>query len=184
MCFRLGSAVGPSAFVRQPSPVSLCSSAFVPSAFARQPSWPLFPPASPWPSAMVGGVWMVWPWLRSAFGTASGLLWDARPPAARPWRLGFLVSRLAVSVSECKVIASLLPRCAMGCAAVRTRAIMCDEMQWGWKSGLLRRETNEYVFLLSNGKVFLYVRVESIDFSCKAEQPLRGSFTGRRGSGR
>ena len=137
MCFRLGSAVGPSAFVRQPSPVSLRS-----SAFARQPSWPLFPPASPWPSAMVGGVWMVWPWLRSAFGTASGLLWDARSPSARPWRLGFLVSRLAVSVSECKVIASLLPRCAIGCAAVRTRAIMCDEMLWGWKSGLLRRENN------------------------------------------
>lgn len=179
MCFRLGSAVGPSAFVRQPSPVTLR-----PSAFARQPSRPLFPPASPWPSAMVGGVWMVWPWLRSAFGTASGLLWDARPPAARPCRLGFLVSRLAVSVSECKVIASLLPRCAMGCAAVRTRAIMCDEMQWGWKSGLLRRETNEYVFLLSNGKVFLHVRMVSIDFSCKAEQVLRGSFTGRRGSGR
>ena len=109
MCFRLGSAVGPS-------------------AFARQPSWPLFPPASPWPSAMVGGVWMVWPWLRSAFGMASGLLWDARPPSARPWRLGFLVSRLAVSVSECKVMAFLLPRCAIGCAAVRTRAIMCDEM--------------------------------------------------------
>lgn len=137
----------PSAFARQPSSVSLR-----PSTFARQPSRPLFPPASPWPSAMVGGVWMVWPWLRSAFGTASGLLWDARPPAARPCRLGFLVSRLAVSVSECKVIASLLPRCAMGCAAVRTRAIMCDEMQWGWKSGLLRRETNEYIFLLSNGK--------------------------------
>lgn len=158
MCFRLGSAVGPSAFVRQPSPVSLCpstfvrqlssvslrSSAFVPSAFACQPSRPLFPPASPWPSAMVGGVWMVWPWLRLAFGTASGLLWDARPPSARPWRLGFLVSRLAVSVSECKVMAFLLPRCAIGCAAVRTRAIMCDEMQWGWKSGLLRRENNEY----------------------------------------
>lgn len=137
----------PSAFARRPSSVSLR-----PSAFARQPSRPLFPPASPWPSAMVGGVWMVWPWLRSAFGTASGSLWDARPPSARPWRLGFLVSRLAVSVSECKVIASLLPRCAIGCAAVRTRAIMCDEMQWGWKSGLLRRETNEYVFLLSNGK--------------------------------
>lgn len=44
--------------------------------------------------------------------------------------------------------------------------------------------TNEYVFLLSNGKVFLYVHVVSIDFSCKAEQALRGSFTGRRGSGR
>jgi len=67
MCFRLGSAVGPSAFVRQPLLVSLR-----PSAFACQPSRPLFPPASPWPSAMVGGVWMVWPWLRSAFGTASG----------------------------------------------------------------------------------------------------------------
>ncbi len=113
---------------RQPLLVGLRLSAFVPSAFARQPSRPLFPPASPWPSAMVGGVWMVWPWLRSAFGTASGLLWDARPPSARPCRLGFLVSRLAVSVSECKVIASLLPRCAIGCAAVRTRAIMCDEM--------------------------------------------------------
>ena len=113
----------PSAFARRPSSVSLC-----PSAFACQPSRPLFPPASPWPSAMVGGVWMVWPWLRSAFGTASGLLWDARPPSARPWRLGFLVSRLAVSVSECKVMAFLLPRCAIGCAAVRTRAIMCDEM--------------------------------------------------------
>ena len=44
--------------------------------------------------------------------------------------------------------------------------------------------TNEYVFLLRNGKVFLYVRVESIDFSFEAEQALRGSFTGRRGSGR
>lgn len=32
----------------------------------------------------------------------------------------------------------------MGCAAVRTRAIMCDEMQWGGESGLLRRENNEY----------------------------------------
>lgn len=134
----------PSAFARQPLPVSLRPSAFVPSAFACQPSRPLFPPASPWPSAMVGGVWMVWPWLRSAFGTASGSLWDGRPPGARPCRLGFLISRLAVSVSECKVMAFLLPRCAMGCAAVRTRAIMCDEMQWGWKSGLLRRENNEY----------------------------------------
>ncbi len=167
MCFRLGSVVGPSAFARQPLPVDLRPSAFVPSAFARQPSRPLFPPASPWPSAMVGGVWMVWPWLRSAFGTASGLLWDARPPAARPCRLGFLVSRLAVSVSECKVIASLLPRCAMGCAAVRTRAIMCDEMQWGWKSGLQRRENNEYVFLLSKEK--------------QLEQPLQGDKTLRVG---
>lgn len=163
MCFRLGSAVGlsafarqplpvglcPSAFARQPLPVSLRPSAFVPSAFACQPSRPLFPPASPWPSAMVGGVWMVWPWLRSAFGTASGLLWDGRPPAARPWRLGFLVSRLAVSVSECKVIASLLPRCAIGCAAVRTRAIMCDEMLWGWKSGLLSAQPTSMFFFMS-----------------------------------
>lgn len=155
----------PPGFCRRP--VSLRSSAFVLSAFARQPSRPLFPPASPWPSAMVGGVWMVWPWLRSVFGTASGLLWDARPPAARPCRLGFLVSRLAVSVSECKVIASLLPRCAIGCAAVRTRAIMCDEMLWGWKSGLLRRETNEYIFLLSKEK--------------QLEQPLQGDKTLRVG---
>lgn len=161
MCFRLGSAVVrrpllvslcPSTFVRQPSSRRPSSVSLRPSTFARLPSRPLFPPASPWPSAMVGGVWMVWPWLRSAFGTASGLLWDARSPSARPWRLGFLVSRLAVSVSECKVIASLLPRCAIGCAAVRTRANPCDKMLWGWKSGLLRRETNEYIFLLSNGK--------------------------------
>lgn len=157
MCFRLGSAVGPSAFVRQPSPVSLRS-----SAFACQPSRPFFPPASPWPSAMVGGVWMVWPWLRSAFGTASGLLWDARPPSARPCRLGFLVSRLAVSVSECKVIASLLPRCAIGCAAVRTRAIMCDEMQWGGERPA-ECSTNEYVFLLSKEK--------------QLEQPLQQTTT-------
>lgn len=136
----------PSAFACQLSSVSLRSSAFVPSAFACQPSRPLFPPASPWPSAMVGGVWMVWPWLRSAFGTASGLLWDARSPSARPWRLGFLVSRLAVSVSECKVMAFLLPRCAIGCAAVRTRAIMCDEMQWGWKSGLLSAQPMSMFF--------------------------------------
>ena len=137
MCFRLGSAVGPSAFVRQPSlvslrPVGLCSSAvpaLVPSRFALAfgDGW-----------RGVDGVALASLGLRDGFG----LLWDARPPSARPWRLGFLVSRLAVSVSECKVIASLLPRCAIGCAAVRPRAIMCDEMLWGWKSGLLRRENN------------------------------------------
>ena len=32
--------------------------------------------------------------------------------------------------------------------------------------------------------VFLHVHVVSIDFSREAEQALRGSFTGRRGSGR
>lgn len=132
----------PSAFARQPSPVGLCLSAvpaLLPSRFALAfgDGW-----------RGVDGVALASLGLRDGFG----LLWDARPPSARPWRLGFLVSRLAVSVSECKVIASLLPRCAIGCAAVRTRAIMCDEMQWGWKSGLLRRETNEYIFLLSNGK--------------------------------
>lgn len=155
-----------SAFIRQPSPVGLCSSAvpaLVPSRFALAfgDGW-----------RGVDGVALASLGLRDGFG----LLWDARPPSARPWRLEFLVSCLAVSVSECKVMASLLPRCAIGCAAVRTRAIMCDEMQWGWKSGLLRRETNEYVFL--------HVHVVSIDFSFEAEQALRGSFTGRRGSGR
>ena len=118
MCFRLGSAVGPSAFARQPSSVSLCPSAvpaLVPSRFALAfgDGW-----------RGVDGVALASLGLRDGFG----LLWDARPPAARPCRLGFLVPRLAVSVSECKVIASLLPRCAIGCAAVRTRAIMCDEM--------------------------------------------------------
>lgn len=142
----------PLAFARQPSsrrpssvslrPVGLRLSAvpaLVPSRFALAfgDGW-----------RGVDGVALASLGLRDGFG----LLWDARPPSSRPWRLGFLVSRLAVSVSECKVMAFLLPRCAMGCAAVRTRAIMCDEMQWGWKSGLLRRETNEYVFLLSNGK--------------------------------
>lgn len=114
--------------------------------------------------------------LRSAFGTPSGSLRDARPPSACPWRLGFLVPRLAVSVFVCEVTAFLLPRCAIGCAAVRTREIMCDKMQWGWKSGLLRRENNEYVFL--------HVHVVSVRQVFEAEQPLRGSFTGRRGSGR
>lgn len=162
MCFRLGSAVGPSAFVRRPSsvslrPVGLCSSAvpaLVPSRFALAfgDGW-----------RGVDGVALASLGLRDGFG----LLWDARPPAARPCRLGFLVSRLAVSVSECKVIASLLPRCAIGCAAVRTRAIMCDEMLWGWKSGLQRRENNEYVFLLSKEK--------------QLEQPLQGDKTLRVG---
>lgn len=147
----------PSAFVRQPSPVSLRSSA-VPAlvlsrfALAFGDGW-----------RGVDGVALASLGLRDGFG----LLWDARPPAARPCRLGFLVSRLAVSVSECKVIASLLPRCAIGCAAVRTRAIMCDEMQWGWKSGLQRRENNEYVFLLSKEK--------------QLEQPLQGDKTLRVG---
>lgn len=121
-----------SAFARQPSPVGLCLSAvlaLVPSRFALAfgDGW-----------RGVDGVALASLGLRDGFG----LLWDARPPSARPWRLGFLVSRLAVSVSECKVMAFLLPRCAIGCAAVRTRAIMCDEMLWGWKSGLLRRENN------------------------------------------
>lgn len=147
-----------SAFARRPSsvslrPVGLCSSAvpaLVPSRFALAfgDGW-----------RGVDGVALASLGLRDGFG----LLWDARPPAARPCRLGFLVSRLAVSVSECKVIASLLPRCAIGCAAVRTRAIMCDEMQWGWKSGLQRRENNEYVFLLSKEK--------------QLEQPLQGDKT-------
>ena len=148
-----GFCLRPSAFARQPSPVGLCSSAvpaLVPSRFALAfgDGW-----------RGVDGVALASLGLRDGFG----LLWDARPPSARPWRLGFLVSRLAVSVSECKVMAFLLPRCAIGCAAVRTRAIMCDEMQWGWKSGLLRRETNEYIFLLSNGK--------------QLEQPLQLSTT-------
>jgi hypothetical protein len=44
---------------------------------------------------------------------------------------------------------------------------MCDEMQWGWKSGLQRRENNEYVFLLSKEK--------------QLEQPLQGDKTLRVG---
>ena len=113
----------PLAFARQPSlvslrPVGLCLSA-VPAlgtsrfALAFGDGW-----------RGVDGVALASLGLRDGFG----LLWDARPPSSRPWRLGFLVSRLAVSVSECKVMAFLLPLCAMGCAAVRTRAIMCDEM--------------------------------------------------------
>lgn len=127
----------PSAFARQPLPVDLCSSAFI-----RQPSLVSLRPVGLCLSAVpalvpsrfalafgdgwrgVDGVALASLGFRDVFG----LLWDARPPSARPWRLGFLVSRLAVSVSECKVMAFLLPRCAMGCAAVRTRAIMCDEM--------------------------------------------------------
>ena len=149
MCFRLGAAVGPSAFSCRPSLVSRPL-----SAFARQPS--LVSRPGPWSLPLRLGLrrWLEgcgWcglgfarpsSGLRSAFGTPSGSLRDARPPSACPWRLGFLVPRLAVSVFVCEVTAFLLPRCAIGCAAVRTREIMCDKMQWGWKSGLLRRENN------------------------------------------
>ena len=131
MCFRLGPAVGPSAFACQPSLVSLRSSA-VP---ALGPSRFALAFGDGWRG--VDGVALASLGLRSAFGTPSGSLRDARPPSACPWRLGFLVPRLAVSVFVCEVTAFLLPRCAIGCTAVRTRAIMCDKMQRGWKCGLL-----------------------------------------------
>lgn len=75
MCFRLGSAVGPSAFVRQALPVGLC-----PSAFVRRPL--LVSRPGPFPSRFalafgdgwrgVDGVALASLGLRDGFGFALG----------------------------------------------------------------------------------------------------------------
>lgn len=129
----------PSAFIRQPSPVDLCSSAvpaLVPSRFALAfgDGW-----------RGVDGVALASLGLRDGFGFALGCAPSLCTSLAAEI-LGLTPGGKRFRVQSYSFSPPPL------CDRMRCRANPCDKMLWGWKSGLLRRETNEYIFLLSNGK--------------------------------